>query len=192
MKITKALFFAALVTICFFARGAFAEAPVASIIAVVDTNKVLQETNAAKGIFAELDKKREEYQSQITKEENKLRAAEKEIIKKKEKLSKEEFEKNRISFEKSVAEGQKMVQDKKRTLDKAHAESMAKLRTEISKVVAAIAKEKGVAIVLTQESVMLVAPEFNITEDVIKKLNSSLKKIPIDWSSAKSAEPEKK
>ncbi len=184
MKIKKAILLAVVVTGCFFAQAAAANAPAGVTLAVVDTNRVLQDTNAAKSMFAELEKKRAEYQAQISKEENELRATEKDLVEKKDKLGKDEFEKKRTAFEKSIAEGQKRVQDKKRTLDKAHAESIAKLKTEVAKVVSEIAKEKGASVVLTQESVMLVAPELNITDEVIKRLNASVKKIAVDWASA--------
>ncbi len=152
---------------------------------VVDIEKIMRETDAAKGIFKELEGKRKEYQTQISKEEDTLRSAEKEIIKQRDTLSKEDFEKKRIDFEGKVSKGQQMVQQHKQTLDHAFSASMAKLRTEATKIVAEVAKEKGFSAVLTEEAVMLSVPEMDMTDEVVKRMNAKVKKIAVDWSPAK-------
>ncbi len=154
---------------------------------VVDMNKVLQTTDAAKDIFSQLESKRKEYQSQISKEEENLRSAEQEILKQKDTLSKEAFDKKRKEFEGKLVNGQKLVQDKKVILDHAFNSSMAKLRSEAAKIIAKIAEEKHYTAVLTQEAVMISTPDMDMTALVIERMNSGVKKIPVDWS----APPEK-
>lgn len=152
------------------------------IFGVVDMQKVLHETKAAKGIFDEIESRRKEYQSQISKEEDTLRAAEKDILKQKDTLSKDDFDKKRKEFEKRVLDGQQMVQDHKQTLDRVFNESMAKLREQAAEIVAGVAKERGYSAVFTQDSVMLSVPEMDMTDDVVKRMNDKVGQIKVDWS----------
>lgn len=151
-------------------------------IGVIDMGRILQATDAAKGIFTELEGKRKEYQAQIEKEEKTLRASEQEILKQKETLSKEEFDKKRKGFEEKLVSAQKMVQEKKRMLDQVYGDSMNKLRDRATEVIAQVAKEKGLAVVLTEDSVVLAVQSMSITEEVVSRMNKSVKKIPVEWS----------
>ena len=149
---------------------------------VVDMQKVLQTTDAAKGLIADLEAKRKEFQTQITKEETTLRASEQEILKQKDTLSKEEFEKKRKEFETKVTAAQKSVQDRKKTLDDAFAEAMNKLRAEILKAAADVSKTKGFTAVFTQEAMVLADQKMDITADVIAGVNKNVKKIDVNWA----------
>ena len=148
---------------------------------VVDMGKIVQNTDAAKGIFSELEGKRKQYQDQIKKEEDALKVTEQEIVKAKEKMSKEDFEKKAKEFEGKIVAGQKMVQEKKKTLDEAYASSMGKLRSEAAKVIGEVAKERGYSAVFTQDAVVMAATELDITDEVISRINKNVKKIPVEW-----------
>lgn len=148
---------------------------------VVNVNTILQTAEAAKGMFSELETKRKEFQDQITKEEASLRKMEQDILKEKEKLSKEEFEKKRKAFEEKVIAAQKTVQDRKQTLDQGFNEAMGKLRAEILKVAADVARGKNMTAVFNQEAMVLVDEKMDITKAVVEGVNKNVKKIPIDW-----------
>lgn len=154
---------------------------------IVNMNKVMQTAEAAKDALSQLENKRKEYQSQISKEEDSLRKLEKDILKEKEKLSKEEFDKKRIDFEEQVMKGQKTVQERKRMLDTAFGLTMNNLRKEVAIVVSEVAKEKGLGAVLTDEAVIVASPELDITATVIERINKKMKKMKVDWSAAASA-----
>lgn len=148
---------------------------------VIDMARIMKESNAAQGIFKELETKRSEYEKQIKSQEDNLRKAEQDIIAKKAKMSEDEFNKSRKEFEDKLLAAQKMVQDRKQTLDKAYADSVGKLRAESAKITAAVAKERGYTAVITQDAVVLAEPELDVTDEVVKRLNASVKNIPIKW-----------
>lgn len=148
---------------------------------VIDMTRVMKETEAAKGIFSALEGKRSEYEKQIQKEGDTLAQLEKDIIAKKPKMSEEEFNKARKEFEDKLVKAQKMVQERKQTLDKGMADGINKLRAEAAKITADVAKERGYASVLTQEAVVLAEPSLDVTDEVVKRLNEKVKKIEIKW-----------
>ena len=164
-----------------FAEPMAETASVVQTFGVVDMSRVMQTTVAAKDIFSQLDKRREEYQVLISKEEEGLRVARQEIEKQKGSLSREEFDKERRKFEKKVVSGQEFVNSRKQILDQAFNDSMSNLRDEAAKIVAKIAKEKSYSVVFTQNAVMLSDPSFDITDIVIGRLNKSVKKFPVTW-----------
>jgi len=176
----------------FSAPALAADAPAAAPAAggqtfgVVDMNKVMQTTDAAKDIFAQMEVKRKEYQAQISKEEDALRSSEQELVKQKDTLSKEAFEGKRKAFEDKVVEGQKLVQDRKKTLDQAFNGAMGTLRQEAAKIVASIAKDRHYSAVFTEDAVMISTPDLDMTEIVIEQMNKNTKKIPVDWAAAAS------
>jgi Skp family chaperone for outer membrane proteins len=167
-------------------------APAALSFGVIDMNKVMQVTDAAKDVFSQLEGKRKEYQANISKEEDILRTAEQDILKQKDSLSKEDFDKKRKEFEEKVIAGQKLVQDRKRILDQAFGSSMGRLRNEAIKIVADVAKEKNYSAVFTQDAVMISTPALDMTDIVIERMNKSVKKIPVDWSASAAASGGKK
>lgn len=178
----KIMIAAGAVAVLTAATPALAETGPSIAYGIVDMGQVLQQSEAAKGILAEMEKKRKEYQDQIEKEETKLRVDEEAIIKQRDTVTKDEFEKKRKAFEEKVMNAQKLVQGRKHTLDQAFGESMAKLKTESAKIVSDIAKEKGYAAVFTQEAVIIATRDMDITEEVVKRLNKDVKKIAVDWS----------
>jgi Skp family chaperone for outer membrane proteins len=173
------------------AFAADAAAHAALTFGVIDMNKVLRDTDAAKDVFSQLEGKRKEYQTQISKEEDTLRAADQAIMKEKEKLSKEEFEKKRKEFEMKVVDAQKLVQERKSTLDRAFNSSMIQVRNAAAKIVAAVAKEKGYSTVFTNDAVMMSADELDMTTVVIERMNKDVKKMKVDWSAPVAAEKKK-
>jgi outer membrane protein len=146
---------------------------------VVDMGKVLREATAAKSVLEELEAKRKEFQSKVEKEEKALREMEQGIAKQREKLSKEDFEAKVKEFQEKLIAAQKSVQNQKTTLDKAFVDTMGKLRLEILKVAADVAKEKGLMAVLNQEALLLADPKMDITDSVISGVNKNVKKIPV-------------
>ena len=165
-----------------------AAAPAAGLtFGIVDMNKIMQTTDAAKDIFSQMEVKRKEYQTQISKEEDSLRSAEQEIVKQKDKLPKDAFETKRKAFEDKVLQGQKLVQDRKKILDQAFNSAMSNLRHEAAKIVATAAKEKHYSAVFTEDAVMISTPELDMTDVVIDQMNTTVKKIPVDWAAATAA-----
>jgi outer membrane protein len=168
------------------AAPAAAPAPAATglTFGIVDMNKVMQTTDAAKDIFSQLDGKRKEYLAQISKQEDSLRALQQELDKQKGTLSKEALEVKRKAFEEKYQQWQKLAQNRKDVLDRAFESAMNKLREKAAEIVAAAAKQKHYSAVFTQNAVMMSTPDLDLTGGVIEEMNKTVKNIPVDWAAA--------
>jgi len=170
---------------CTAAQAADLSAASAPTFGIVDMNRVMQTSEAARDALGQVDAKRKEYQSEIVSTEEALRAAEQELSKQQAAgQPSPDFETQRKAFEEKVANGQRLVQIHKRTLDQALNAVMSRLRNESVRHVADIAKERGYSAVLTQDAVMIANPQLDITDAVVERMNKHMKRIPIDWAIA--------
>jgi len=151
---------------------------------IVDMDKVMQTTDAARDIFNQMEAKRKEYQAQISKEEDSLRAAGQDLEKQKTPLGKDAYEQKAKALQEKFVNEQKLVQDRKRIMDQAFAGAISKLRTEATRVVAGIAKDRHYSAVFTEDAVMISTPDLGMTDVVIAQMNKDVKKVPIDWTAA--------
>ncbi len=151
----------------------------ADAIAVLDMQQLLNDSDAAESIRKQIEERRDSYQAEIKKEENKLRGAEKELLKQREILSQEAFVEKNKDFQSDVLKAQKSINEKKYKLDKAYADAMGKLREKIVEITAKIASREKYALVLSRQQVVIVDQNTDITAEVMKELNKSVKKISV-------------
>ena len=177
-------------TLALQAQARAAETP-ANTYGFVNINRVMHDCAAGKAIRAELDGKGQQFQSELSKENQTLSAARQEFEKLRGSISQTDAEKKMRELEGKYAQADKLLQQRRHQLNKAGNASFAQLKKAAVDIILSMSKERGYAAVFSQESVILAAQEFDITDEVIKRLNDKVKKIAIDWS-AKPAAPENK
>lgn len=148
-------------------------------IAVVDIQELLKSSKGAQSIETQLQAIRKNFQSEVEKEEKKLRDAEKAILAEKGKISEEEFAKKAGDFQKDVAAGQKKIQERKGKLDKALATAVGKLRAEVVKIVSEIGEKQKLDLVLARTDVVIVSKDMDITKQVLDRLDTDLPSIKV-------------
>ncbi|MBP2298573.1 OmpH family outer membrane protein [Azospirillum picis] len=157
--------------------GADLKAPV---IAVIDVQKIMQESNASKGITKSFETLRDSYQKEISALEDKLRKNEDELRKQQTVLSPEALASKRRDFEKQVSEVQKTVQTRKRALETALNEAMAVVHKTMVEVVADISRERGANLVLARQQFVLVDTQLDVTDTVLERVNKKLPQVALN------------
>jgi outer membrane protein len=145
-----------------------------AVIAIVEIQAIMRESTAAKSIQAQAEAKRGEYQAEISAEEARLRDLEQELARQRSVLSPDAYTKRRQDFEADVAAVQRIVADRRRELDQAYAGGMRQLQVEISKIIAEIAEERGINIVLPDSQTLFVGNDLRISREVLKRLDERL------------------
>jgi len=169
------------VALCLLAgqpRGALAELP-AVVVAVVDVQFILQEAAASKSIQKQLEAQRDTYQNEISKQEDRLRAVEQELNRQRSALPPDAFGQKRREFEQQVADVQRTVQARKRVLDQAFNDSMAKVRDAVLQTVTEVAGEQKATLVLAKQQVVLAEKSLDLTSAVLDRVNSKLPTVPV-------------
>ena len=141
------------------------------LILVVDVPAILARSKAAKDIQQQLETRLKSYQEQIAEKEEELKNAQLELEKQRTILSNEAFQERQQEFREQLASVQRGVQQRKSVLERAFAESMNELRKAVVAVVAEISQEKGATLVLSNQQIVLVDTNLDITEQVLTSLD---------------------
>ncbi|HEX8375886.1 MAG TPA: OmpH family outer membrane protein, partial [Geminicoccaceae bacterium] len=113
------------------------------VAAIIDYNKVMRESKAAKGIRDQIEARRKSYQDQIAKEEQKLDGVQKELAKQRGVLSTEAFGKKRDDFQKQVLGVQRMVQERRRQLDQVSAAAYNQVKSAMVQIATDLSAVRG-------------------------------------------------
>ena len=151
-------------------------------IAVVDVQELLTKSTAAKSIQKQSQKYRDAFLDQLSKQEEELRNSEKELMEEGKSLSKEEFMERKKAFETKFIETQNLAKKRKKEIDQAYSKAMSELMDKIYEIVQDVANDRGYGLVLSKQNVIIGEHSLDISEESLKRLNDSVKKIKLDIS----------
>lgn len=155
-------------------HGADAQKLPATVAAVIDYQRILREAAAAQSIRQQIEARRQAYQEEISKEEQRLHEADKAFARQRSVLSPEAFDEKRREFEQEVAEVQRLVQERRRELDSAAAAALNQVKEALIEIVKGIAEERGFNLVLSSSDVLFFSRSIDLTEEVLAKLDDRL------------------
>jgi Skp family chaperone for outer membrane proteins len=182
MKMRKALLAGLAMLTLIVPVVARAEAPPVSV-AVIDIQQLLTESKAGKNIQDQLEKKKAAFLTIIGQEESKLREDEKTLSDQRASLSKEDFAKKANEFETKLNDTRRSAQDQKKALEESAVKALATLRDEIIAITKAISTEKGYSLIIAKQSVVLSDASYDITNEVMDRLNKKISEIPLEKAS---------
>ncbi len=150
------------------------EGPLLLRPAVIDLDLIRREAAVAKDVRAQIGKYHEAFLAENKKDEEALRVAGQELSRKRTILAPDAFAEERRKFEQYLEEVQRAVQKRKRDLDRVQEETMRKFGAVLTKVIAELAQERKLTLILRKDQTFLVAKKLNITADVLKRLDKKL------------------
>jgi len=149
------------------------------IIAVLDVQQIMRDSKAAVGIQAELQRQRAAYQAELAQQENALLAADQDLAGQRATLSQEQYKQKREALDQQAMQLRRNVQGRKDELEELFNNSINQVRQALAQVVAEIAQEKGITLVLSKSQVVLSATGFDITADTLTKLDAKLPSVAV-------------
>jgi outer membrane protein len=158
-------------------QGAAAQKLPTTVAAVIDYQRILRDAAAARSIREQIETRRKAYQEEISKEEQRLHEADKEFAKQRSVLSPEAFAEKRREFEQDVAEVQRMVQERRRELDRMSAAALNEVKKALIEIVTSIAEERGFNLVLPSSEVLFFSRSLDLTQEVLAKLDARLPQV---------------
>lgn len=160
------------------ARAADARLP-APIIAIVDVQRILQESLASKSVQKQLEAQRSKFQSEIEVEENGLRQAEQALVKERDKLAPQAYTQREQQLRQRFAAVETHVQARRKQLDQSFTDSMNAVRTALLDVVDKVAHERGANLVIVKQQTLWTDQPIDITDEVLKRLDQKLPQVPV-------------
>jgi Skp family chaperone for outer membrane proteins len=156
-----------------------AQDPGSPVFAIIDVQKVLRESTAVKSLSRSIEERKGKYQAELRTEEQALREADQELARQRSVLSAEAYVQKRSELEQKVATLQREAQKRKRGLERLFANGMGSVQNELAKVAKEIAEERGLDLILSKATVVIVKPKFEITDEAVQRLNERLPNVPL-------------
>lgn len=167
---------------CVFAilsYAAPAKAEGTSEIAVIDIEKILNESKAGQSLKKQLEKKREEFQNEFSKKEKTLQESAKKLVEEKKDMEPEKLAAERKKFETQLLETRKLAQKRRASLDRGLTKAMQDLRRQVIEIAAEVAEEKNYKAILMRDSVVIVQKELDVTDDLLKRLDKKVSSVDL-------------
>lgn len=146
----------------------------------LDLKYVLNESDAGKKAQNTLKSKLENGIKKIKEKEKALQDEEKKIIQQKKVISVDEYKKRVTELRKKVASLQKERKNLLDSIGKQRMKAKTELLKNLNPLIKEYMKEKKIRMVIDKKSMLLADENLDITEDIIKILNTKLKSIKLN------------
>lgn len=150
-------------------------------IGVVNIAKIMQDSKAASSVRNQLQAKQKSFQTELDTKEKALLAEDQDLVKQKDKVEKDAFEKKVKAFREKAASAQREVQEKKAQLDKSFSASLEEIQKTVQDIVKQVASEKKMTLVLSNAQVLYGDSSLDITEEVLKRLDAKLPNVAVKF-----------
>ena len=154
-------------------------------LAVVDFRGVLAKSEAARNIRSAVDEKREELRKYFLEVENSLRDEQKDLSKKRSIVTAEAFEQRARNLKEKAQSAQKLAQTSNKKLKKSFDQAMDKVQKELLRIVAEVAEETGVGVVLFRSAIVIAVKKLDISKEVLQRLNRKLPEVKVRFEMVK-------
>ena len=154
-------------------------------LAVVDFRGVLAKSEAARNIRSAVDEKREELRKYFLEVENSLRDEQKDLSKKRSIVTAEAFEQRARNLKEKAQSAQKLAQTSNQKLKKSFDHAMDKVQKELLRIVAEVAEETGVGVVLFRSAIVIAVKKLDISKEVLQRLNRKLPEVKVRFEMVK-------
>lgn len=150
-----------------------------SQIGVVNIDAIRANSEAFKKARAEIMKYNDAANAALQKENDQLSAANEELNRKRTLLAPEAFAAERKSFEQSVAEFQRKLQEQQKSVNQIQVDAIGKINAKIAEIVTDYAKQNNLALVLPAQGVVLRADSMSMDAYVLERLNKELPSVTV-------------
>jgi outer membrane protein len=154
-------------------------------VAVIDFRGVLSQSEAAKGIRKTIDTRREEFRAQFARIEKQLREEQQALAQQRPVITADAFEQRARELQNRVRQAQLEAQAGNQQLKRALDKAMDQVQKELFRVVAELAEEAGVGVVLFRSSIVIAVKKLEISQEALKRLNTKISKVKVVFEPAK-------
>jgi len=148
-------------------------------ISIINMEYLMENSIAGKSIKSKLESINKKNNAYFKKKETELKEQETKIIKQRNVLSIEEFEKNLSLFRKEVNSYKQEKLNKNNQLNQLKIKSINELLKQLSPLIAEFSKNNNISMVLDKKNTIVSKVESDITQKILKILDSKIKKINI-------------
>ena len=165
--------------LCMASLAAPVAADEGTSIAIIDLERVRQESSAGKSIESQIFHYRQELAEEVNAVEGELRERLRSLKEQETLLTQEGYDKLRQEIEQDSATYQTSFQNRRRNLDAAYLAAMEQLHSGILEVLGKLIFERHIDVVLDRRQYLVADSSFDISDDVLRELDAVLSGIPV-------------
>ncbi len=158
-------------------------------ILVVDVQSLLQNSKSAKMVRQQIEQKRAEYAKEISTQEEGLRRERDALQRQQATLSAEALNQKGREFQQKVNELDRSVQSKRQALERSNSEALENVQGVMLKIITEIAKDRKANLVFQRTELVLFDQGFDVTDEVLKKLDEQLPTLTVNFVAPAEAQP---
>ena len=148
-------------------------------VGVLDLNRVLLDSKAAKKAAEDIDKIAKDIENELISSDENMVKEQNKLIEAQSIMAPEAFELKRKEYEEKVQNYSIERQKKLISIEGLVESSRNKILDELKPILEEISEKKGITVILEKGTVLLNAETMDITDEVIKNLNKELPKIEV-------------
>jgi Skp family chaperone for outer membrane proteins len=149
------------------------------VIAVLEYEAIIVESEASKSVAQQLIAIRDQYQAELDKEEEELRALNEELGRQKTILSPDAFAEKVRDFERRVRELQMKEQRINSLIKRAEIRALNEVEQVVYDIVSELARERGYTLVVPSSTLIYASDQLVISEEVLRQLNERLPHVQV-------------
>jgi len=149
-------------------------------IVYVDIDKIISQSTAGKKITKQLENLNNNNIKKFKKKEKEIEDEEKNIIKQKNILSKEEFEKKVKILQKNVINFKKDINTAGKDLDKKRLEATTKILNVLNPILSEYSSKNLISLIIQKKNIVVGKSELDITNQILKIVNSKIKSVKLN------------
>lgn len=159
--------------------AADAPAAPASPLAVIDLSRVIDASAVGKDLQAKFKAKKDSLQKEASGYEKDLQTKEQTLLADRKSLDDKAFAEKKKSFEMDLKKKREVILQKNMDLEKAKNIALKNIQDNVARICAKLAEEKKIQAVLDRTAVVIAQESLDITGDVIKKLDETMKTVDL-------------
>ena len=149
-------------------------------IAYIDIDYIVKNSLAGKSITEIIEKNNQINLKKFNDIETKLKSEEKEIIAQRNILNDEEFQKKINILKEKINDYRNQKKNEINNLNNQRFELTKKLLDELNPLLANYSTEKSLAMIVDKKSIVIGKKNLDITNDILKQLNNTLKNVEVN------------
>ena len=148
----------------------------AAVIAIVNIQEVIKNSEAFKEIQKEIEKAHSKSEIQLRASQEQIEKEGKQLVSLQGTLSKNEFEKKQAQLAVKVETLQKTMMDQRREIESAYNAAILEFQDKVQKVLEKLAPKSKFSVVLDRQFILWADPKSpDLTEEVLSELNKEFK-----------------
>ncbi len=150
------------------------------VIVIVDVQQILRDSLVAKDVQSQMSQRTDRYTKEVAAQENDLQHTQEDLEKQRTVLSPEAFNTKMRDFQQRYDALDQGVQATRQSLQKAYNDAMSKVENTALQIIADVAAERKANLVISKAAVLFEEPAFDITQDVIHRLDAKLPAVSLN------------